>query len=537
MGESRSIVELLATRAERSPIQTFASFRDRGELSYATAWQQSLTVGARLQQLGVARGDAVAMLLFNRPEAVTMWFGCAVIGAVDAQLNWQLRGGMLARQVRDTGAQVLVVESELAPVVLAVADALSQVRVIATVGPEVDRPASSSIELVAFGDVDTPDAAPAIVAGDGAAISTIVYTGGTTGASKGCAISNAYALSAAQRYARLTALGDDETTWTPLPLYHVNAKLTTVMATLVRGARAAFSDKFSVTNFWRDVGEARATRARIISTMIPLIADGPEPATAAWTDTLRQVIGSPVSVEVAARFRQRWGVTAWSPGYGLTEVLWATGPDRPGQPVTPGTMGRVDDDMEVRLVDEQGDEVPVGVAGEIMIRPKRPGLMFSGYWRNPAATWDACRDLWFATGDMARVDPSGQYVYVDRKKDSIRRKGENVACAEVEETMRGHVDIDDVAIVGVPSELSEEDVLAWVVSRPGVSITAEDVHRWCADNVPRYAMPRYVRVVDGLPRQEFGRVQKNVIRAAGVAGAWDSESSAPASGELARGTQ
>jgi crotonobetaine/carnitine-CoA ligase len=240
--------------------------------------------------------------------------------------------------------------------------------------------------------------------------------------------------------------------------------------------------------------------------------------------SLRLIGAAPLPVEVDSVLKQRFGVDTFSGAFGLTEcslVSWQP----PGVENKPNAAGVINRDyFDVRIVDDDDLDVPVDASGEIVVRPKRPHVMFEGYWGNPQATLDASRNWWFHTGDIGRVDADDYLFFVDRKADYLRRRGENISSFEVERILMGRGDLSDVVVHAVPSDLTEDDLKVTAVRQPDADLTEEALFRWCIDQLPYFALPRYIEFRDELPRSPVGRVLKRTLRDEGVtAGTWDAE--------------
>jgi crotonobetaine/carnitine-CoA ligase len=240
--------------------------------------------------------------------------------------------------------------------------------------------------------------------------------------------------------------------------------------------------------------------------------------------TLRLLAAVPLPVEVDSVVQQRFGVRTFSGAYGVTEaslVSWQP----PGTTNRPNAAGVVNDEyFDTRVFDEDDQEVPRGVEGEIVLRPKRPHVMFEGYWGRPEATVETSRNWWYHTGDVGRIDEDGYLYFVDRKADYLRRRGENISSFEIERVLMSHGALADVAVHAVPSELTEDDLKVTATIKEESSITEEALFRWCVDQLPYFAMPRYIEFRDELPRSPVGRVLKRELRAEGVTGpTWDAE--------------
>ncbi len=362
-------------------------------------------------------------------------------------------------------------------------------------------------------------------------LATFVYTGGTTGPSKGCMLSHNYHEALSRQigicWGRTAGrCGVDAA----CRCSTYNALVTAVLGSLVFGGRGAIYRRFSVSNFWPEMNRVGATITSTLGTMAYLLAndsDRPEmPKSGApeANTSLRLLGAAPLPAEVDNQLRERFGVETFSGAFGLTEaslVSWQP----PGVRNKPNAAGVLNDEyFDVRLFDDDEKEVPQGERGEIVVRPKRPHVMFEGYWGRPDATVNATRNLWFHTGDIARLDEDGFLFFVDRKADYLRRRGENISSFEVESVLMGHGALADVAVYAVPSEMTEDDLKITATLKEDASITEEELFRWCIDQLPYFALPRYVEFRSELPRSPVGRVLKRDLRDEGVtATTWDAE--------------
>lgn len=494
------------------------------ELTRAGALQRSEAMAGALAALGVKAGDRVATLLDNSLDAVLVWLAGNLLGAVDVPVNIAYRGEFLRHQLADSGAAVVVAEGDLAARVQEVADGLPDLRHLVVRG--ADRlPGLSRVAVHRLADViegGRPAALPNVSASD---LAMLAYTSGTTGPSKGCMLSHAYVVGAGRRLARALGMDDDSVLWTPNPLFHINARFIAVVGTLLCGGRAAIDVRFSVTRFWAEVNRTGATVASLIGAMIPLVAQAPESDDERANQTLHTVFGAPFTPVLIDTYRKRFGIRCLYSVYGLTEAapLTSLPPDEDGPP---GSAGRADPSFDVRIFDDEDREVPAGEVGEIVARPRDPGAMFDGYWGRAADTLAATRNLWFHTGDLGRIDENGYFFFVDRKKDYLRCKGENISSFELERTFLGHPALAEVAVHAVPSALGEDDLKVTAVRQSGAGLTEEELVRWCLDKLPYFAVPRYVEFRAELPKNAVQRVLKYQLRTEGVTpSTWDRETS------------
>jgi len=483
-----------------------------------------------LADLGVRPGDRVATLVENSAEALLAWWGIVRGGAVAVPINTAYKGEYLRHQLTDSGSRVLIVEAALverAARVTAGAADLGHVIVIGDRGGQQ----LPGVRAHTWDDVlGHDDAEPGVAVRPGD-LATFIYTGGTTGLSKGCMLSHNYHEVLARQIGICWRRTADDVVWTPLPLFHFNAIVTAVLGPLVYGGRSAIYRRFSVSNFWPEMNRVGATITSTLGTMAYLLAhdvDRPEmPRSGApeANTSLRLIGAAPLPVEVDSILKERFAVDTFSGAYGTTEaslVSWQP----PGVTNKPNGAGVINDEFfDVRIFDDDDEEMPRGAEGEIVLRPKRPHTMFEGYWGRPEATVAASRNWWYHTGDIGRVDDEGFLFFVDRKADYLRRRGENISSFEVERILMGHGALADVAVHAVPSELTEDDLKITATRAEGATVTEADLFRWCIEELPYFALPRYIEFRAELPRSPVGRVLKRELRAEGPGAAWDAEAS------------
>jgi crotonobetaine/carnitine-CoA ligase len=525
--EQRTIGDLLDRRLDSDPdgpfLEVCGTRWTAAEVDAATN-----RVAHGLTRLGVQPGDRVASLLENSPEALLTWWGAIKAGAVAVPVNTAHKGVFLEHQISDAAPRVLVVQDDLSERVDAGITGIDGLDHVVTVCERARR--SGDATWHRWADLASGDDARPGVRARPADLATLVYTGGTTGPSKGCAISQNYHVRMAEQNMVAWGRTAADVVWTPLPLFHYNAIQMAVVGTLVVGGSAVIERRFSVSGFWPQINAAGATMASLLGSLAVMIArdrDRPEQPRSGHPEantTLRQVTGAPMPPEIDAIFRQRFGVATWSYAYGTTEACllsWLP----PGVPPKAGSAGVVNsDDFDVRIFDDGDVEVPPDTPGEIVCRPRKPNVMFSGYWRRPEATLAASSNWWLHTGDIGRIEADGYLFFLDRKADYIRRRGENISSWELEQTFHRHELVEDVAVSAVPSSVSEDDVKVTVVVRAGARLTEEELCRWSVERLPYFAVPRYIEFRPDLPRSETGRITKAALRSDGVTDAtWDRE--------------
>jgi crotonobetaine/carnitine-CoA ligase len=533
--EQRTINELLDRRLEDDPEGEYLDVCGT-KLTAAGVASTANRLGNALGDLGVTKGERVATLVDNSPEALLAWWGAVRGGAIGVPINTAFKGYYLRHQLQDSGSRVLVVERDLvdrAADVVGEVEGLEHVVVVdqgADDGSRADVPSIAGAKVHRWADLlEAPTDRPRVDCRP-SDLGTFIYTGGTTGPSKGCMLSHNYHAALARQIGICWKRTPDDVVWTPLPLFHFNALTTAVLGALIYGGRSAIYRRFSVSGFWPEMNRVGATITSSLGTMAYLLAhdvDRPEMPRSGRPEanrTLRLMAAVPLPVEVDSVVRERFGIQTFSGAYGVTEaslVSWQP----PGTTNRPNAAGVINEEyFDTRVFDDDDCEVPRGVEGEIVLRPKRPHVMFEGYWGRPEATVETSRNWWYHTGDVGRIDEDGYLYFVDRKADYLRRRGENISSFEIERVLMSHGALADVAVHAVPSELTEDDLKVTATLKEESSITEEELFRWCLDQVPYFALPRYIEFRDQLPRSPVGRVLKRELRAEGVTAAtWDAQ--------------
>jgi crotonobetaine/carnitine-CoA ligase len=343
-------------------------------------------------------------------------------------------------------------------------------------------------------------------------VAVILYTSGTTGPPKGVLLSHRANVNLARHTVELMGYTPDDRLYSVFPLYHSNARYCSVMAGLEAGADVLQHRRFTASGFW-DICRSEAITAFNYQGAMMSILHKQEPRPDDRDHRVRVAFGAPCPAEVFESFEERFGVRL-TEIYGSTETSLIC--EMPPERRRVGTAGQESSLYHVAVVDEWDRAVPRGTPGEIIARPKRPGWMFDGYDGDPAATASAWRNLWFHTGDRGVLDDDGFLTFLDRVKDTVRRRGENVSTWEVERVVAEHPSVAQAAAYGVSSELSEEEVMVAVVPAPGATVDPADLLQHCAGRLTSFATPRFVRTVDELPLTPSQRVEKYRLREEGV---------------------
>jgi crotonobetaine/carnitine-CoA ligase len=491
--------------------------------TYRDVDRLSTRLARGLMQLGVGPGDAVASILDNNLEGILIWLASNKLGAISVPVNTAYKGEFLRHQIADSGARLIVAEADYAPRIQAIADGLPELKTILRRGDEGAD--AGVLPVLSLSSVIASDETPIGRVNKPADLAILIYTSGTTGPSKGCMISHNYFCNNARQILDRETRTKDTVNWTPLPLFHMNALAGSVLSSMMVGSRVAISRRFSVSRFWPEIERSGATVVNLLGSLVAFIADAEDSEAARRCyGQLHAVRSSPFSPDLQRKWKERFGVTyAGSNSYGLTEAARVTSL-ADGEVAPPGSSGRANDDFDVRIVDEDDNEVPPGAPGEIIIRPRRPHVMFDGYWRRPDATLAVMRNMWLHSGDIGRIDQDGFFYFVDRKKDYLRRRGENISSHEVETALKVHPAIADLAVHAVFAEDLEDEVKVTAMLKQGAMLSEEEFCRWSIDHLPYFAIPRYFEFRPDLPRSPTGKVLKYLLREDGcTASTWDRE--------------
>jgi crotonobetaine/carnitine-CoA ligase len=523
MGEENTpkvLGELIEDRAKRLGNKVFLRFKDR-EFTYQDMDRFANRYAHGYQKIGIKKNDKVSFMLPNSPELIFLWFGAAKVGAVEVPINTSYKGDFLRHIVDQSDSRILAIVPEYIDRVKLIQDELKKLERIMILGDfdkkDIEGLKFPVLTLEEFADNPDDPVDVTVYPWDP---HNIIYTSGTTGLSKGALAPHKFWLVTAEATLKLREGTKDDIFYTFMPLYHFNAQVLTVMTAMIAEAEMVLSDKFSASRFWDDIRKYKATQFNYLGAVIPILNKQPEKPDD-HDNPVRIAFGAGCPQNVMDQFEKRFGATCME-GFGMSEIgiaIHVTLDDR-----KPGSCGKVLDPYEIKLVDDYDNEVPIGEPGEILFRPKEPFTMMLGYYNMPEKTLESYQNLWFHTGDLARRDADGYYYFVDRKKDSLRRRGENISSFEVEKAINTHPKVLESAAVAVSSELSEDEVKICVVLKPGDTLTPEELIEHAADRMPYFAVPRYVEFMESLPKTPTERVQKFQLRQAGITpNTWDRE--------------
>lgn len=508
----RTLGGLLHTQARRRGDRTFLLFEGKS-YSYREAAEAASSLAAGLQRCGVRKGDHVSVLMHNCPEMLWTLFALGMLGAVTVPLNTASKGDLLTYFIDQSDSSTVIADAELVPNLLAATAGIARpLRYIVRTEEGLALPATTPRAAITLASLFGGPAANLADSGaDFREVQWILYTSGTTGRSKGVMCTHAQEQTGGLYMAQQMAYTEDDVLYTCLPLFHANALRVTVNAALWAGAAVALSRRFSASNFWSEIRTTGATQFNALGAMANIILrQPPAPGDRDHRVRLCNIVPA-LPQEVAEEFEQRFGLVVTSM-YGSTEMccpIFAP----PDTPRSKGpTCGRVVPPFEVRVVDENDFEVPHGEAGEWVVRATDPWYVFDGYYGMPAESAAALRNFWFHSGDRGHRDEDGYFYFIDRNKDCVRRRGENISSYEVEMSISQHPSVLEVAVVPHPSEMSEDEVLAFVVLKEGRSCTQQELIDFCEGRMAKFMVPRFLRFLPALPRTPSEKIEKYKLR-------------------------
>lgn len=521
-----TLATVLRTHAARTPnAPCLLAPEEDLDLTYSHALAQAEQIAGSFDAAGAQRGDRVAIMAQNSSRLVLSWWATTVGGTVQVPINTNYEGDFLKHQFTVADARWAVIDDDYATRFATVVD---------------DDPANGVNRVEKFWVIDTGSLNAAITtltaAGFQAApwdelpsgeplnapspapadLGAIFFTSGTTGPSKGVAMPHAQLYFFAQEVVSLTRLTAADRYLTATPLFHGNAQFMAVFPALVAGASAVIRRKFSASRWIDHVRDSGVTVTNFVGVMMDF-AWKQAPRENDLDNKLRCIYAAPIASTIAEDFKKRYGIETFVNAFGLTETS-APILSPYNVEIPPGAAGlQASDWFDIRLVDPDNDrEVPIGEVGELVVRPKVPYICSMGYYGMPEKTVEAWRNLWFHTGDALRRDDDGWYYFVDRYKDALRRRGENISSYEVEQVVLAHPSVHECAVIGVPADVDagEDEVLAAIVVTEAVDPAA--LLAFCDGRIPAFARPRYIRTVDALPKTPSEKVRKSVLREEGI---------------------
>jgi crotonobetaine/carnitine-CoA ligase len=494
---------MMRRRAAETPDAIYALFEDGTQWTFADAWREANEAAAILAELGLVQGERLMLWMPNGPDFLRIWMGANLLGGIVAAPNLAYMGQILQHIVTLVEPRIIVAADSLIDRLDPI-DCSAASHVI-SIGKELGAAGKATMRRPADRGGRAVPALPELHPWD---TQLIVFTSGTTGPSKGVAVPFAQMHALAQTHYG-DRFGPSDRYLLNLPMFHVGGLLIATGA-MMTGGSILVVPGFKTGEFWGSVRRWSITGATLIGAAASFLEN--EPATPDDAGSpLRWTSVFPLVKDPAA-FERRFGVKIFT-GYGMSELSI---PITTRRLADASSCGQLRDDYEAQLVDEHDYPVADGEVGELVVRPRKPWIVSQGYWRDPAATARAWRNGWFHTGDRFRRSTTGDYYFVDRSSDALRRRGENISSQEVENELLVHPEIAEAAVIGVPSVHGEQDVMAVLVRTPGSTVEARAIDAFFEPRMPRFMRPRYIRFVTHLPRNPSLRVLKHELRAEGV---------------------
>lgn len=513
----RILGDILAHFAEATPDTVFLAADER-RITYREAYSEACALAQGLRERGLGKGDRLCIFMGSSPEFVLISFAANLIGAHWIPVNTDYRGAWLAGTISDSDPALIVTDEDYAERLHSVETALPVcVHGHFSAAPahwfslaELARPADGfQAENLDYGDT-----------------ASIMWTSGTTGKSKGVMQSHNAWIRSALSATDMGKMRAGDVSYNCLPLYNSAAWVTSVYPALVTGTSCAIDPAFSASIFWDRVRYYGATHVFTLGAMHMFLWAAPAADNDA-DNAIRSAQMVPMPDDIRGPFKKRFGIPAIHQGFGQSEIMLLM--RRIDDGVTewpPNSLGDPAKDIEVALLDDDGQPVAAGEAGEVCIKEKAPHVLFNGYFNNEEANAAAFKAGWYHTGDLLKRDEQGHYYFVDRKKDLIRYKGRSVSSVAIEAISRGHPAVESAAAYGIPSkELeSEHEIMLAVIPKKNATLAPEALARFINDNAPYFFVPRYIEVVDSLPMTPTQKVQKNILREQGLSeNTWDAK--------------
>ena len=521
-----TMAAIVRMQAEHFGSRPFCTFADGQSFSFQQLEDETSALASGLAELGVEPGDRVSTMAHNGKAFLLIMIAVHKRGAIFVPVNTELKGAFLKHQLTNTEPRVIFVDAELRPKFDSIDAASLTAETTVVIGG--DASAIGATRRVSFESlVRTPARPQDIVPVTYRDACMIIYTSGTTGPAKGVLMPHAHCFYYALSAMRATGLTETDGMYISMPLFHGTALLLQFYSALLAGIPTYVAKRFSAATWLDEIRACGATVTYAVGVMPEFVFKQP-PRPDDADNPLRLSWSVPVSDTWGPEFEKRFGLRILQ-GYGMTEFsvpVWGHLSD----PLKAGCAGRVMEEFfELRIVDPETDEpLPATEVGEIVVRPKEPFVFMTEYFRMPGKTIEAWRNLWFHSGDAGYMDVEGRLFYVDRIKDRIRRRGENISAYEIEEVISAHPQVSQCAVVGIKTADAggEDEIMAFVVMREceASALPPEALLDWCAPRMPRYAVPRFVEFVTDIERTASGKVRKQALRDGGITGrTWDRE--------------
>ena len=525
-----TLPKVLKNQADSIPDKDFLQFSYEKALTFSQVNKQANKIADSLKKLGINKTDKVSVYMPNSLEICLAWFGILKNGSVMVPINTAYVMDFLQYIIESSDSKIIIIAEEYLERLANIQDRIPKIeKVIVWTRDKKDGFESNGYnktEAVSWNKFlsDGSEVEPSVEVThlDHA---RLMYTSGTTGKSKGVVRPCAADYSSAQNYSSIMDLTNDDTVFTCLPLFHSNAMVMGVYPAMISGCKVVVEEKYSASKFWKWMKDFEITKFNLVGVMsyfmwnAPVVPEEKE-------HKVKLVLGSPAPHDIIEEFMERFNIL-FTEGYGLTEVGQCTF-TRPNEPFRVGSCGKESPGYEIKIVNPETDEeLPRNTPGELVLRPRIPNICLHYYYKMPEKTVSDFRNLWFHTGDLCRMDEDGYIFFMDRVKDYIRRRGENISSFEVENLISTHSNIEESAAIAVKLDEqgrhSEDELMIVIVLKEGLTLMPEELIEYLKPIMPKFMIPRFVRFRDSLPKTPTNRVQKVKLREEGITkDTWDS---------------
>jgi carnitine-CoA ligase len=518
----QTLGQILEDKAKTCGDKAFLQYEEEKGVTYREVNERTNRIANGLIRLGLEKGDNLATFLPNCLEDAYLWFGAAKAGIIDVPINLANKGDFLSHIIDSSDAKVIVIDRNLIDRLKFIENDLPKLEkvVVWSQYPALEKIPKLRFDMVDYEELTNSPSERVHVDIKGSDPQMIVYTSGTTGPAKGAVQSHAKVYLSALEYIESARARPDDVFFTCLPLFHANARILCLYPAMLLGTKAVIYKKFSASRFWDWIRKSNATIFNSLGAMANFIYNQPKKADDS-NNPVRICMAFPMPTAIYEGFEKRYNLKVVE-GYGLTELAIIT--YNPYDKPKIGSCGKETKRFEVGIVDENDFPVPPGTVGEIVARGKVPWATSSEYYNMPEKTVELVRNHFYHTGDAGYLDEDGYLFFVDRIKDYIRRRGENISSFEIERSVNAHPKVAESAAISVKSELAEDEVKIVVVLKQGENLSPEELLDFCQERMPYFTIPRYVEFVESLPKTPTDRLQKNIIRQAGITkNTWDRE--------------
>jgi crotonobetaine/carnitine-CoA ligase len=518
----QTLGQILEDKAKTCGDKVFLQFGKGKEFSYQEVNEATNRVANGLRSLGLEKGDKVAVFLPNCLEAAYLWLGVSKAGMIDVPINLANKGDFLSHIINSSDSRVIVIDRQLIDRLRFIENDVPKLEkvVVVTRVPTAEAIPELKFKVLDYNELANSSSEKVKVDVGANEPQQIIYTSGTTGPAKPVLHSHAHIYHSALEYIETSRSTPEDIFFTCLPMFHANARILCVYPAMLLGTKVVIYERFSASRFWDWTRQAKATIFNLLGAMTNFIYNQPRKENDG-DNPVRVCMAYPMPPAIYEDFEKRYNLKVVE-GYGLTELAIIT--YNPYDKPKIGSCGRETKSFEIKIVDENDFPVSAGTVGEIVARPKLPWIASLGYYNMPEKTVELLRNCLYHTGDAGYLDEDGYLYFVDRIKDYIRVRAENISSFEVERSVNAHPKVAESAAIAVKSEHAEDEVKIVVVLKQGENLTPEELLDFCQERMPYFAVPRYVEFVASLPKTPTDRVQKNLLREAGITeNTWDRE--------------